>query len=66
MERERERERVQPHGRDVGSTGRVQTHTLGCDLKETAKLHYKNLSRERHPNLAPPVSQKKKKKLSSP
>ena len=39
-ERERERERVQPHGRDVGSIRRVQTHTLGCDLKETANLHY--------------------------
>ena len=38
-ERERERERVQPHGRDVGSIKRVQTHTSGCDLKETAKLH---------------------------
>ena len=38
-----ERERVQPHGRDVGSIRRVQAHTLGCDLKETAKLHYKSI-----------------------
>ena len=35
-------ERLQPHGRDMGSIRRVQAHTLGCDLKETAaKLHYK-------------------------
>ena len=38
-----ERERLQPHGRDVGSIRRVQAHTLGCDLKETAKLHYKSI-----------------------
>ena len=38
MEAFGERERVQPHGRDVGSIRRVQAHTLGCDLKETAKF----------------------------